>query len=105
MNSKIYDYDLKIKNQKNKKQSYIKYFNFYILYLKYFDNEKFNKKLAEHEVSKIFKSVGWSRSKRVSFLDFFSVNIDFKKSITEAHIQFVFSKIDLNQNEYIFYFQ
>jgi nucleosome binding factor SPN SPT16 subunit len=51
------------------------------------------------EVEKIFIFAGWDKKKNVSFLEFFSANIDFKKSLTEAHIQYLFNSIDANQNE------
>lgn len=55
--------------------------------------------MAEKEVHKIFVFAGWERDKNVSFLEFFSANIDFKKTLTEAHIQYLFKSIDANHNE------
>ena len=48
---------------------------------------------------KIFQFAKWNKSKEVTFLEFFSANLDFKKSITEEQIKFVFDQIDINDNE------
>lgn len=48
---------------------------------------------------KIYKFAGWDFSKAVSFLEFFSANIDFKQFMSEAHVDYMFESIDLNKNE------
>ena len=40
----------------------------------------------------------------MTFLEFFSANLDFKKSITEEQIKFVFDQIDINDNESVSFF-
>lgn len=55
--------------------------------------------MAQKEVEKIFRFAGWEREKNVSFLEFFSANIDFKKTLTEAHIEYLFNSIDANHNQ------
>jgi hypothetical protein len=51
------------------------------------------------EITKIYQFSGWDINKSVSFLEFFAANIDFKKSMSEAHIAYLFKSIDLNSNE------
>ena len=55
--------------------------------------------MAKIEIMKIYKFAGWEYNKFVSFLEFFAANIDFKKSMSEAHIVYLFSSIDINSNE------
>lgn len=63
-------------------------------------NRQFGQEHAQEEVAKIYKFAGWEFTKAVSFLEFFSANIDFKKFMSKAHIDYMFDSIDLNQNEY-----
>jgi hypothetical protein len=51
------------------------------------------------EIGKIYKFVGWNPEEPVSFLEFFSANIDFKKSMTQEHLKYLFESIDINSNQ------
>jgi len=62
-------------------------------------NKKFSRTKSVIEISKIYKFAGWEPEKSVSFLEFFSANIDFKRSMTSEHIKFMFNSIDLNANQ------
>lgn len=57
--------------------------------------------MAIKEVTKIFDFAGWEKDKSLTFLDFFSANIDLKKSLTQNHINYLFSTIDANNDQYI----
>ena len=68
------------------------------MYVTHMPNIQYSKTAANKEVKKIFSYAGWEMTKRISFLEYFSANIDFKKTLTESHIQYIFSMIDVNQN-------
>lgn len=50
------------------------------------------------EVSKIFSFADWNEDKKVSFLEFFSANVNFRASITEQHVAYAFELIDKNKD-------
>lgn len=62
-------------------------------------NAQFSRNKAIIELNKIYKFAGWKPENPVSFLEFFTANINFKKSMTQDHIKFLFNSIDIDSSE------
>ena len=61
---------------------------------------KYEDHVARTEIAKIYKFADWDHDKSVSFLEFFSANVNYRQSITWNHLEYVFELIDENHNRY-----